>query len=605
MDFSKLGIDDLELYHGQFTGQEIDDLLNRVKNNNVGSGDGASYFIDEPTTTITSPTQYSRLISVHHNDPDAILYYKYNFEDVTWTAYSSPILFDSGGTHTIFFRAIKDNNYRSDIIMRKIVLEDEPAVAPVITLDDYKPNASSPLLIYGKTITISLSKAQNGATLKYNLDGAGWEDYTTPFNIITGGQHTIEAMTCFHDRRSQTSKIFNITVNEIIALREYQDPTYTISIPNISAAGGTSTITINNLNQKVTKYYTDNSVTESVDVDNISDAVYSYIIDDVIMTGTTLSDNIISYSTDTSSKADVALCSIKIGITSNGKTTEQTVTAYQSAATQLTRPINPSVTYNRSNHTIVETNAGYTITGTNTGKSVGTYSVKVKPNTGYIWSTGSVKEQITVTMTINKANNPAIIKAESNLYFDFNQKTLTSATYASSTIKTDYETNDGGVIHYKVGSAATTTDPTTAQRINNGTYTVYYYADETNNYKKGTGSVQVTIADSFWYGTNITNTLPMDLSIETGRSTISSSKTLSKTWEVSNLTGVKMIWMAVRTSSIDTGYTADPTYKNGWKWIEGTDPAYGLTWTILGDFTIASLDGSSFGVKETLMCKIK
>ena len=142
----------------------------------------------------------------------------------------------------------------------------------------------------------------------------------------------------------------------------------------------------------------------------------------------------------------------------------------------ITATISPSKTATYAVSNKVYNNTTYTgvvgeniiITGTNTAKDAGIYTVQVKPQTNYTWADGSNKT-LTLTWEIARAKGTCNAPSIKTLnYTGAAQELINPATSAT------------GTVYYKVNSGAWSTSIPKATAA--GSYTIYYKMDPTLNY---------------------------------------------------------------------------------------------------------------------------
>ena len=143
----------------------------------------------------------------------------------------------------------------------------------------------------------------------------------------------------------------------------------------------------------------------------------------------------------------------------------------------LTKTGDGTVKYTSSNENVATVDAGtgkVTIVGAGTATIIAT----VTDGTNYTYATKTA----TYTLTVNKADNPVKVTANTLTYKGKAQNLVTIS-------------NNQGNICYSTSAALTscTSQGTIPTGTNAGTYTVYYYAAGNGDYKVKSGSVSVTI----------------------------------------------------------------------------------------------------------------
>ena len=141
--------------------------------------------------------------------------------------------------------------------------------------------------------------------------------------------------------------------------------------------------------------------------------------------------------------------------------------------------------YNGNN--IVQDNINVTVPIPSGKTSNPTYNVTYKDNlnsgvaTMIITGTGNYTGTKNVTFKINKANNPAIVKANILTYNGKEQELITV-----SNIK-------GNICYSYNPISSCSTNESIPKKINAGEYTVYYFVSGDNNYNSKSGSIKVNI----------------------------------------------------------------------------------------------------------------
>ena len=141
--------------------------------------------------------------------------------------------------------------------------------------------------------------------------------------------------------------------------------------------------------------------------------------------------------------------------------------------------------YNGNN--IVQDNINVTVPIPSGKTSNPTYNVTYKDNlnsgvaTMIITGTGNYTGTKNVTFKINKANNPAIVKANILTYNGKEQELITV-----SNIK-------GNICYSYNPISSCSTNESIPKKINAGEYAVYYYVSGDNNYNSKSGSIKVNI----------------------------------------------------------------------------------------------------------------
>lgn len=142
----------------------------------------------------------------------------------------------------------------------------------------------------------------------------------------------------------------------------------------------------------------------------------------------------------------------------------------------ITATISPSKTATYAVSNKVYTNTTYSgvvgeniiITGTNTAKDAGIYTVQVKPQPNYTWADGSNKT-LTITWEITRAKGTCTPPSIKTLQFTGSAQQLINPAKDNT-----------GTVYYKVNDGSWTTSIPTATSA--GSYKIYYKMDPTKNY---------------------------------------------------------------------------------------------------------------------------
>jgi len=106
-------------------------------------------------------------------------YTEYRIDGGSWTTYSSPVMFNADGTHSLEYRSV-DN--AAQVEATKTIAVKIDRVAPVTV-----STVSSPY------VWLNMTDATSGpGSTKYRVDGGAWQTYSGMVNISGEGTHTVE-----------------------------------------------------------------------------------------------------------------------------------------------------------------------------------------------------------------------------------------------------------------------------------------------------------------------------------------------------------------------------------------------------------------------------
>ncbi len=106
-------------------------------------------------------------------------YTEYRVNGGAWTAYSSPVVFNADGTHTLEYRSV-DNAAQVEATKTLTVKIDR--VAPVTVATVSSPN-----------VWLNMTDATSGAGhVTYRIDGGAWMTYSGMLTLSEEGTHTVE-----------------------------------------------------------------------------------------------------------------------------------------------------------------------------------------------------------------------------------------------------------------------------------------------------------------------------------------------------------------------------------------------------------------------------
>jgi murein DD-endopeptidase MepM/ murein hydrolase activator NlpD len=142
-------------------------------------------------------------------------YIAYNLDDGDWKEYVSPVVVSDEGVHKITYYSVdNDDNIEEKETREFIVLDD---TAPPVTSVELGGDIFSGTT-YRSDVEITLS-ASDGAgfgikSIKYNLDGGGWQNYEEPFIVSELGQHDIQYYAVDIVGNTEETKVINFTIQK-------------------------------------------------------------------------------------------------------------------------------------------------------------------------------------------------------------------------------------------------------------------------------------------------------------------------------------------------------------------------------------------------------
>lgn len=129
--------------------------------------------------------------------------------------------------------------------------------------------------------------------------------------------------------------------------------------------------------------------------------------------------------------------------------------------------------------------------GNSSAINAGDYIGTATPSDNYCWSDRTIDPK-SYNWTISKANNTVSVTAKTGLTYNGSEQELVTVSKPDETI-----------VHYSISTELTSSNYASGEKsipkgTDAGTYTVYYYAPESANYHATSGSVDVTIGESYW-----------------------------------------------------------------------------------------------------------
>nr|WP_052477744.1 hypothetical protein [Kibdelosporangium sp. MJ126-NF4]CEL13645.1 putative secreted glycosyl hydrolase [Kibdelosporangium sp. MJ126-NF4]CTQ99331.1 putative glycosyl hydrolase [Kibdelosporangium sp. MJ126-NF4] len=147
----------------------------------TGDKDPNGNYINKATVTLTATDTQSGVKST-----------EYKLDSGAWTAYTTPVVVNAAGAHTVTYRATDNaNNVSAEGTANFTIVAPDttpPTVNAAVTGDkDAQGN-------YLNKATVTLTATDSGSGVKsteYKLDSGAWTAYTTPVVVSTAGAHMI------------------------------------------------------------------------------------------------------------------------------------------------------------------------------------------------------------------------------------------------------------------------------------------------------------------------------------------------------------------------------------------------------------------------------
>nr|WP_255371672.1 Ig-like domain repeat protein [Cellulosimicrobium sp. CUA-896] len=115
--------------------------------------------------------------------------------DGQWMPYTAPVDFTEPGEHTVSYRATDAAGNQSQVRSTTftVIEGDEPdTTAPTVTAEVSGTEDENGAFVGSATATLTATDDASGVeTVEYDLDGAGWAEYTEPVVVTEPGEHTL------------------------------------------------------------------------------------------------------------------------------------------------------------------------------------------------------------------------------------------------------------------------------------------------------------------------------------------------------------------------------------------------------------------------------
>jgi Big-like domain-containing protein len=140
---------------------------------------GNGCFLGDVQATLTS------------TDPDdTVAATRYNLDNSGWQPYSSPVTITGNGSHTLQFQSVDSNGNWEDVKSQSLEI-DTTRPTTTCTLDG--PTGNNGCFLGDVTATLAATDPDDAvAATQYNLDGGGWQPYSSPVSITGNGPHTLQ-----------------------------------------------------------------------------------------------------------------------------------------------------------------------------------------------------------------------------------------------------------------------------------------------------------------------------------------------------------------------------------------------------------------------------
>ena len=150
----------------------------------TGEQDDNGAFVGSATATLTATDDASGVESV-----------EYDLDGAGWAPYTEPLVVDEPGEHTLVYRATDAaGNVSEESVTEFVVVADagEDTTAPVV--ETQLSGAQDEDGAYVGSASVQLTATDDGsgvASVEYDLDGAGWTEYTEAVVVDEPGRHTL------------------------------------------------------------------------------------------------------------------------------------------------------------------------------------------------------------------------------------------------------------------------------------------------------------------------------------------------------------------------------------------------------------------------------
>lgn len=165
-------------------GGEDDTTAPTVTAEVTGTQDGNGAFVGSATATLTATDDASGVESV-----------EYDLDGAGWQPYTEPVVVDEPGEHTLVYRATDvAGNVSEETVTEFVVVAEaeEDTTAPVVATELSGQQDEDGAYVGSASVLLTATDDGSGvATVEYDLDGAGWTEYTGAVVVDEPGRHTL------------------------------------------------------------------------------------------------------------------------------------------------------------------------------------------------------------------------------------------------------------------------------------------------------------------------------------------------------------------------------------------------------------------------------
>jgi len=150
----------------------------------TGTQDDNGDFVGSATAILTATDDASGVASV-----------EYDLDGAGWAEYTEPVVVDEPGEHTLVYRATDvAGNVSEETVTTFTVVADagEDTTAPTVTTEVSGTQDDDGAYVGSASVLLTATDDGSGvASVEYDLDGAGWTEYTEAVVVDEPGQHTL------------------------------------------------------------------------------------------------------------------------------------------------------------------------------------------------------------------------------------------------------------------------------------------------------------------------------------------------------------------------------------------------------------------------------
>jgi hypothetical protein len=203
----------------------------------TGQQDADGSYVGSATVTLTATDDDSGVASV-----------EYDLDGAGFTEYTDPVELTEPGMHMLSYRATDNAGNISETQMVHVVVVAEDTTAPTVTAEVSGEQDADGAYVGSATVTLAAQDDQSGvATIEYDLDGAGFTEYTDPVVVTAPGEHTLSHRAT--DAAGNTSEVGTATFTVAATGEDDTTPpvvtaTVTGELDNDGAYVGAATVTL-------------------------------------------------------------------------------------------------------------------------------------------------------------------------------------------------------------------------------------------------------------------------------------------------------------------------------------------------------------------------